>query len=707
MDKVAASADGFGKTLVAAGAAAAAAGAAVAAGLAVGVKAAGDLQQAVASISTIKPDIDTSAVFSALNELSTRVPQTASELGESLYDVFSSIGEITQEQALKLTETFAKGAVGAQTDAKTFGTAISGVLNAYKLDVSEAAAVSDMFFAIVRDGVVTGPELAASLGPVTQSAKAAGVELKELGPLIAAVTKEGGPAAQNINNLNNFLSKFTTSDAQTAMNKLGVATQDATGAFRSVPDVLRDLKVALEQLTEAERANALQTIFPDAQARQGAATLMSQLDFVDKALAESAANAGLSEAAYKKMSETFNSQSKLLMNTLTSIATTIGAEVLPAITPLITAFSKNLPDAFKTVQQVFAQDWSPDPSQIDPFVNKVGEFAILVRDQVVPAVSSLVDWLRTNLPPALTWLSETGWPALVTAGEAVGRTIGEIAAFFKDLIGELQEQGAFTELGAAWKSLTEIGASVARMFAQDFNPQLKTAGGQAITTKDVIVQLARDITTMVREINAAITAFRNFVQWMEQARQTALDLSRVLSGFTGGNILDGIDAVRRLTNPPAPARAPAELTSPNDRGRTVDRGFILDPSTVRDLTRPPTTSTGANWPSALFPSGGSGFSSGNLPSALFPSFDNGGIVPGPFGRPMLAVVHGGEEFSGVGRRLGGGLTVNGPLIDMSGATITNEADEDRLVNKAVTAFAQLFAVAMKASPAAPSTLIGA
>src|SRR4051794_36633555 len=74
-------------------------GAAVVGGLAAGVKSAGDLQQAVANISTIKPTIDTSEVFGALNEMSTRVPQTASELGDGLYNIFSSI-ETTQAGAL-------------------------------------------------------------------------------------------------------------------------------------------------------------------------------------------------------------------------------------------------------------------------------------------------------------------------------------------------------------------------------------------------------------------------------------------------------------------------------------------------------------------------------------------------------------------------------------------------------------------------------
>lgn len=46
--------------------------------------------------------------------------------------------------------------------------------------------------------------------------------------------------------------------------------------------------------------------------------------------------------------------------------------------------------------------------------------------------------------------------------------------------------------------------------------------------------------------------------------------------------------------------------------------------------------------------------------ALLPSFGAGGVVPGPKGAPMMAVVHGGEEFSGVGRSLSDGVTLQVP-----------------------------------------------
>jgi TP901 family phage tail tape measure protein len=438
---------------------AAAAGAGLAAGVAVGIKAAGDLEQAVANISTIKPDIDTSAMFATLNEMSTRIPQTSAQLGESLYNIFSSM-DVSTEGATRLLEVFSKGAVGAQTDAETFGTAVMGVMNAYKLAVEDAGDVSDWFFDIVNKGVVTGQELASSLGPVVASAKAAGVEWRDLGPMLAAVTKEGGPAAQNINNLNNFLQKITTKDAQAELGKLGVATKTATGDLRSPLEVLTDLKRRTDGMTESAKALALQEIFPDAQARIGAQVLMSQIDMVREGTEAAQVSSGSAAAAYEKMSQTFNAQSKLLVNGLKAVGVTIGGELLPYITPLVTTLSQALPGAFttaraaiqpyiamladagRTIMQVFGEGWEPS-DQIDPFVNAVGIAATAVLDASTIIADS---WRTVGQVFAGEWEPSDQIDPLVDA-------VGQAAQAVKALADGIIEAATRAGSAGAWSAI--------------------------------------------------------------------------------------------------------------------------------------------------------------------------------------------------------------------------------------------------------------
>ena len=279
------------------------------------LSASAQLEQAITNVSTIAT-LNTQKVSDSLLVLSTQIPQTAAQMADGLYEIYSSL-DVTETQALKLVETFSKGAVAAQTDAQTFGSAISGVLNAYKKDVSEAGHISDVFFNTVKLGVVNGRELAANLGGVTQSAKLAGVSFDELGGLIAGVTKEGGPAAENINNLQNFLRKLPTKEAKEGLRDIGVELVDLnTGKFRPVLDVLTELKTKLASMTDEQRAGTLQKIFPDLQAQAGIQTLLSQLDFVKRAVRENAAAVGVAEEAYRKMSNTAAAQFELLKNSV-------------------------------------------------------------------------------------------------------------------------------------------------------------------------------------------------------------------------------------------------------------------------------------------------------------------------------------------------------------------------------------------------------
>jgi TP901 family phage tail tape measure protein len=418
----------------------------------VGVKSAGDLQEAVNNISTIKPDIDTSAVFKSLNEISTRVPQSAQQLGDSLYNIFSSIS-INQQDALSLVEKFAKGAIGAQTDADTWGTAMLGVMNAYGKGIGDVDKIQDTFFNTINAGVVNGKQLASSLGPVTASAKTAGLSIEELGAAIVGVTKEGGDASQNINNLNNYLQKVTTKEAQAAMKDLGVKTVDTQGKFRPFADVLTDLKGKLSTMTQAQRANALQAIFPDAQARQGAIVLMSQLDAVKSSLKDNQSATGSATAAYQKMASGMKAQAALLKNSVIADLTAMGNGMLPAITPGITAlagifnsqqgnfekFGKFLGteitngitlarDGFLTFKAALSGNWA-DADKIRPLHALLGNIGLILRNTVIPAIKDFTGDLERN-GLSVGKLVETFSPLSIVLSTVRGFMVGGLSGAF-------------------------------------------------------------------------------------------------------------------------------------------------------------------------------------------------------------------------------------------------------------------------------------
>lgn len=467
----------------------------------VGVKAAGDLQQSVANISTIKPDINTDDLFKTLNQMSTRIPQTTEQLGSALYNIFSSI-DIDKNGGVQLLEKLSKGAIGAQTDTETFGTAVIGVMNAYGKTVDDVDKIQDVFFNTVNAGVVNGKELAAGLGPLTSSAKAAGVSFEELGAMIVGVTKEGGEPSQNLNNLNNTLTKITTEKAQQQIQALGIKTVDATGKFRPVIDVLGDLKGKLSDMTEAERNNALQAIFPDIQARTGAQTIMNQLDAVNKALADNEKSTGSAAKAYAIMSETFNSKSLILKNTVKAALTTIGVSVLPILTDAVSKATDLIKDNLDTIGKLAQGLATKFKSGIADVLKVYGE-------------------LKSGIE---------GKPIKLDGGEVV--------------------QTSFSRLGDSIRLIIKAFSDLGRTI--DSKNPLKDLGEAAGNAKSPIDLLATGITNVATFIENNIGPISDFVAKIEDLAGKALavyqafnPLSQALSifmGFMQGGLAGGVDA---------------------------------------------------------------------------------------------------------------------------------------------------------------------
>lgn len=89
-------------------------------------------------------------------------------------------------------------------------------------------------------------------------------------------------------------------------------------------------------------------------------------------------------------------------------------------------------DSFETIRQVFAREWAPDPEQVHPFTEAVGELALKVRDDVIPAIE--------------------------TFGNTVGRVgtavAGVITATFKELVRFGTEIAPLVD--RAWANISSI-----------------------------------------------------------------------------------------------------------------------------------------------------------------------------------------------------------------------------------------------------------
>ena len=207
-----------------------------------------------------------------------------------------------------------------------------------------------------------------------------------------------------------------------------------------------------------------------------------------------------------------------------------------------------------------------------------------------PAFQTIVTWLGDTLPPVISWLTDTGWPALVGAAQAVGTKFQEIGGFFGELITELEKQGVFETLRQTWDDIVAIGGDLAAMLKGNTDeyraagPEVDNYNGHARATAGILKEMAADFRSTVADI-------RTFVQWIKDAKDgigsfiaiagglsNPLAMIKELARLSGQNISIGISTGIRDGTPQAvgAARDMAEAVI-----NTTDESFdIHSPSLV-------------------------------------------------------------------------------------------------------------------------------
>ena len=244
-------------------------------------------------------------------EITRAVPVSANEAAKALYQIVSAGHD--GADGMKVLEVSAKAAVGGVTDTATAADAITTLLNAYKLDVSEAENLSDQLFTTVRLGKTSFGEL--GIAQVAPVAAAYGVEIDQVLAAVATLTKQGTPTAQAM--------------TQIRASIIAVSKVLGDGAFDN-----RTYQEALAEVArQAEGSESkLRELVPEVEA-VNAVLGLTGINVKEAAghLEEMQNATGAAEAAFKEMASSAENQMKLLGNNITAALRPLGKEILKEI----------------------------------------------------------------------------------------------------------------------------------------------------------------------------------------------------------------------------------------------------------------------------------------------------------------------------------------------------------------------------------------
>ena len=418
-----------------AGLAMAAVGVAAAAAAAASAKAAMDLETRMQNVATIWTDSSLSIAEAGQRvvDMSTELPQSANNLAEGLYDIASS--GFQGADALMILRTAGEAASAGLTTTAVAAKGITAVLNAYGLEASSAATVSDVLFQTVNLGVVTFEELSSQLGDFVGSASVAGINIRDAAAAFATMTLNGISAAEAGTSMNRVIQSMIQPSEALAASLQAMGYQSGLAALEALG--LNGVMAGLMKQTGGG-AEAMSALFPEIRALRGALALTSaqgeNYNRVQKDMNDDAKLLMATENALAEQQKSTSYQWGQLKNSVVAVAISFGQALLPALKIVIGIFQAAI-DIFNAL---------PGPMQTIVMVGGLitgmavglaGAFLLLAPSLAAAsggmvALNAAAVWAANGIRALWASLGPVGW-IVAGIGAAVGILSGIWASHAK------------------------------------------------------------------------------------------------------------------------------------------------------------------------------------------------------------------------------------------------------------------------------------
>lgn len=285
----------------------------------------------------------------SIRSMSKEFGVSTEELASGLYQILSAT--IPAEDALKVLEASTKASIGGITDVATATDAIVGILNAYKMEATKAADVSDTLFMTVKRGKLNYEELANSIGTATAFAKQAGIPIEQLGATLALVTTNNIKADKAINGLRQGLSSMMkpATEADKIFKSLFGETFDISAIQKAGDFIqfLKEIKLRTDALAKGPRENALVRLFGDIRAGQALLGVVDNVEALTLNMDYMANKAGAADAMFNLFNNTLGKD----FDKMVSSAKDMMLELGMALADTMVEWVKSLKESFESITE--------------------------------------------------------------------------------------------------------------------------------------------------------------------------------------------------------------------------------------------------------------------------------------------------------------------------------------------------------------------
>jgi TP901 family phage tail tape measure protein len=361
-----------------------------------------------------------------LSKLSNRLLEIGGRNAAPLEEVPKAFNKIISaglsvNDSLATIEPTLLAAKAGFTDIETTASAATSTMMSAGVDAAKAF---DVLFATMKEGNAEFKDIANYLPKIIPLARNVGFSLEETAGAFASLTSKLSPHSASTA-LEGAMRAFSSGNVVKSMGKIGIKVFDAdTGKARSVLEIVKDLGVSMQGLTDKQRMLKFETLGLDQSASLALSTMMQDIPGLQKAIEATTASQGALNKAYQDAAAPLDSW-KIAQNQIKVDMIRIGEIFLPIVAQIGMAVSAAM-HGIKAAA-AFIWDWR------EVIIGVAGAFALLNIQLIAAGVWTGIMSVATSIWTAAQWVLNVALSAnpIGIIIVAIGALIGIIVHLMK------------------------------------------------------------------------------------------------------------------------------------------------------------------------------------------------------------------------------------------------------------------------------------
>lgn len=358
-------------------------------------KLANDFDKSVREVNSLLGDADKDfeGLKNQIRGVSLALGTDLTDSAKSAYQAISA--GVSKDNLVDFLTVASKAAIAGVTQTEVAVDGLSTVMNAWKASAGSASDVADVMFTAVKNGKTTFEELSASIFHAAGIAPELGVSFKEIAAATAQMTAQGIPTSVALTQMrssmvalskpNEEMEKLLKAAGVTSV-KTSIGTLGLVGTLDKLKKASEKSKLSLDKAMGGSEAMGL--VYKAT--GENAASFAKNLNDMNSSL-------GMADGAFEELDKARAFEK--LINTLKSLATLLGDQLLPIITPIVVSFTQ----------------WLSKANELDPGMVRLGMGIAAVAAAVGPLLLGAGSLLAVLTP-------------IIASGGGLTAVLGSMAA---------------------------------------------------------------------------------------------------------------------------------------------------------------------------------------------------------------------------------------------------------------------------------------